>query len=165
MRKMLRLAAALALLLLTTWPALAQQRGELFYEDETGQLDRAAVERAAQPLRDRGYAVALYMTQDGSRADFNRRMDADNLKEPTGNNFLTYMVAIYVALDSRESYIQAGDDFNAALATRLGEQTNGEIIRTTKLNPGLSSGDYTKGFVDALGAIDLAVANPPDPTG
>lgn len=165
MRYAFRLAAALALLLLTAWPALAQQRGELFYEDETGRLDRAAVERAAQPLRDRGYAVAVYMTENGSRANFNSRMEADHLKEPTGNNFLTYVVAIYVSLDPKESYIQAGDDFNAALATRLGDQTNGEIIRSTRLNPGLAAGDYTRGFVDALGAIDQAVVNPPDPTG
>ena len=165
MRNLFRLAAALALLLFTAWPALAQQRGELFFEDETGRLDRQAVESAARPLLDKGYVVAIYLTEDGTSDDFSRRMEADHLKEPTGNNFLTYMVAIYVALGPKQSYIQSGDDFNAALATKLGDQTNADIIRTTKLNPGLSSGDYTKGYVDALGAIAQAVANPPDPTG
>jgi hypothetical protein len=161
----LRLAAALALLLLTAWPALAQQRGELFYEDESGQLDRAAVERAARPLLERG-VVAVYMVDEGGgESDFIRRLEEDGLKQRGADRLIANMVAVYVSLSPRYSAIRGGDDFNAALGTELGGQTNAEIIRSNELNPGLASGDFTKGFVDALTAIEGAAASPPDPSG
>src|SRR5205814_198268 len=42
---------------------------------------------------------------------------------------------------------------------------NYESIRTSELNAGLAAGDVTGGFVNALSAIDRAIASPPRPGG
>ncbi len=158
MRQLIRLAAAVALLVLLAVPALAQ--GQLIIRDPGGRLDRDAVERAARPLLNRGAAVAVYIVETGGPDDFTERLVDDGLMRSDGA-FRTNAIAIYVALNQRYSEISYGDDWNKA----LGVNDNAEYIRTTALNPGLSAGDFTRGVTTALGAIEEAIRNPPQPGG
>lgn len=158
MRQLIRLAAAVALLLLLAVPALAQ--GQLIIRDPGGRLDRNAVERAARPLVNRGAAVAVYLVEDGGSNDFTERLVDDGLMRSDGA-MRTNAIAIYVALNQRYSEISYGDDWNAALEVN----DNAEYIRTTALNPGLSAGDFTRGVTTALGAIEESIKNPPQPGG
>ncbi|NNJ08892.1 hypothetical protein EKD04_000970 [Chloroflexales bacterium ZM16-3] len=156
-RSILRLAAAVALLLLLAAPALAQ--GQLVITDPGGKLDRAAVQRAAQPLLNRGAEVAVYLVQSGGESDFTNRLTEDGLLRD--GLYRTKMIAIYVALDERYSVIGNGDDWNEALAVN----DNRNLIRENDLNSGLSSGNYTGAFTSALGAIEQAIVSPPSPNG
>ncbi|NTV63495.1 MAG: hypothetical protein HGA65_08170 [Oscillochloris sp.] len=160
-RYLFRLAAAAALLLLLAAPALAQ--GRLVITDPGGYLDQAAVEQAAQPLLNRDAEIALYLVQRGSESDFTSRLTDDELLR--GGLYRTKMIAIYVAIDDQLSYIRYGDGWNEALDVSLDGTKNYELIRTQKLNPDLSSGDYTSAFATALGAVEKAITSPPSPDG
>ncbi|MEI6778530.1 MAG: TPM domain-containing protein [Chloroflexales bacterium] len=156
-RSVLRLVAAAVLLLLLAAPALAQ--GRIVFTDPGGLLDRAAVQRAAQPLINRGAEVAVYLVPSGDINDFHSRLTKDGLLRDS--LYRTKMIAIYVALDSRYSSISSGDGWNEALTVN----NNRDLIRTQKLNPGLSSKDYTAAFTATLGAIEAAIVSPPSPNG
>jgi uncharacterized membrane protein YgcG len=162
-RYLIRFAVAAALLLLLAAPALAQ--GRLILEDPGGRLDRQAVQDAARPLVNRGAVVAVYFVdggggQDAARQDFTERMVDSGIARADGA-LLSNVVAIYVALDDRYSEIAYGDEWSDALLVN----NNAELIRNDQLNPGLSDGDYTRGVVNGLSAIDDAIANPPSPNG
>lgn len=154
----IRIIIAAALLLLLVVPALAQ--GRVIIDDPGGRLDRAAVERAARPLINRGAAVAIYVVDSGGQDDFVERLIDDGLAR-SDRVLLSNVVGIYVAVNDRFSSIAYGDQWSDALAVN----DNYEVIRQGDLNPGLSDGDYTGGVVAALGAIDEAIRNPPVPGG
>jgi hypothetical protein len=158
-RYLLRLAAAAALLLLLAAPALAQ--GRLIITDPGGRLNRDALQRAAQPLIDRGAEVAIYLVQSGRDSDFVSRLSADGLV--SGSQARTRMVAIYVSIDDRFSAIRYGDAWNAALDVSIGDTKNYERIRTQVLNPSLSDKNFTDAFGTTLAAVNKAIANPPSP--
>ncbi|WP_129672279.1 TPM domain-containing protein [Candidatus Chloroploca sp. Khr17] len=158
MRHVLRLVAAIALLLLLAVPAFAQ--GRVLITDPDGRLDRGEVEQAARPLLNRGATVAVYIVPNGDADDFTERMIDDGVGRPDGT-MLNALIAIYVAENPPYSEIAYGDDW----ARALGVNENAEAIRRTELNPGLSSGDFTGGVVSALGAIENAIVNPPTPGG
>lgn len=158
MRYLVRLAAAAALLLLLAAPALAQ--GQLILEDPGGRLDRGAVQSAARALINRGATVAVYFVDNGDANDFTERMVDSGIARSDGA-LLSNVVAIYVALNDRYSEIAYGDQWTDALAVN----NNAELIRRDQLNPGLADGDFTRGVVDGLAAIDDAIANPPSPNG
>src|SRR5215218_3915273 len=157
MIRQFRLIAAAILLLLLATPALAQS-GRLIYHDDVNKLDRSQVQRAAQPLLNRGATVALYAENTGGDSAFQQRLEQDGLA--SGSSIRSDVIAIYVSLD-RYSAIRFGDQWNAALSTN----DNYKQIRTDKLNAGLSTSSFSKGFVNALGAIDDAIASPPTPGG
>lgn len=157
MKYLSRSLAALVFLLLVVAPALAQ--GRFVFIDEVGNLDRGQLERAAQPLLNQGAEVAIYLVRQGNDADFLRRLEADGLVR--GDQARTGLIGIYVGLDNRYSSIRFGDNWNEALRTN----DNFEAIRNNQLNPGLAAGEFTRGYVDALEAIDEAIANPPQPGG
>jgi hypothetical protein len=147
-------AAPLLLLLLLVGPARAQ--GQLIIVDPGGRLDRGAIEDAAAPLLDQGAEIGIYLVQSGGDADFLDRLVDDGLARSDGLA-RTKLIAIYAALDQRYSAIRYGDDW----AYALGVNDNYDAIRQAEFNPGLSSGDFTQGYVDALAAIETAAANPP----
>src|SRR6187401_3414656 len=153
-----RLFAAAILLLLLATPALAQS-GRLIYHDDANKLDRSQVQRAAQPLINRGATVALYAEDSGGDAAFQQRLEQDGLA--SGSSIRRDVIAIYVSLSDRYSAIRFGDQWNDALSTN----DNYEQIRTNDLNAGLSPNSFSDGFVNALGAIDKAAANPPTASG
>lgn len=159
--KQVRKAGALALLTLLlvvlVTPALAQSNPTIV--DETGNLDVAAVQRAAQPLVDRGARVGVFLVQRGGEDDALRRYQRAGLAGGGAINADT--IAIYVSFDPRYSEIAYGDRWNAALRTN----DNVETIRQNQLNPGLASGNATRGVVDALTAIERSIASPPVPAG
>src|SRR5262249_1468588 len=127
LKQLLRLAAALGLLLLLAAPALAQS-GQFLCRDEADRLDCARIAVAARPLVQRGAEVAVYMVQrgDSSGADFRARLRADGLA--TGDVVDGGLVAIYVSLDPRYAELRGGDRWNAALLPA----DNITTIRTTR---------------------------------
>ncbi len=155
---LLRLAAVLTLLLLMASPAFAQ--GDLIIVDPEGYLDRSAIEDAARPLLNRGAQVAVYMVQSGGDDDFVNRLIDDGLARDRVTA-QSNMIALYVALDDRFSSIRYGDGWNAALNTN----NNVDQIRENDFNPGLGDNEFTTAYVNALEAIDAAIANPPQPGG
>ena len=158
MRRLTRFAVAVAFLLLLATPVLAQ--GRVIIEDPDGRLNQDAVRQAARPLVDRGAAVAIYIVPKGSDADAVQRLIAAGLAR-SNKVLLSNVICIYVAVNDRYSTIIYGDKWSDALAVN----DNAAVIRKGDLGPGLSDGDYTRGFVTALGAIDKAIANPPVPGG
>ncbi|WP_298816648.1 TPM domain-containing protein [Chloroflexus sp.] len=158
MRVSIRWLIGLALGLLLVAPVLAQ--GRLILVDPDGRLNETAIQSAAGPLIRRGAQVAVYVVDRGGEADFERRLIADGLARSDGLVRST-LIAIYVAVDDRYSGIFFGDEWNAALAVN----DHYETIRSTKLNPGLAAGDFTRGVTDALTAIEEAIVNPPRPGG
>jgi len=152
-------ALALMTLLLTLLaaPALAQSNPTIV--DETGQLDTAAVQRAAQPLIARGARVGVFIVQRGGEDDALRRYQRAGLA--SGGAINADAILIYVSFDPRYSEIAYGDRWNAALRTN----NNSETIRQNRLNPGLASGNTTRGVVDALTEIERSIASPPVPAG
>ncbi|NJM08650.1 hypothetical protein HC891_24370 [Candidatus Gracilibacteria bacterium] len=160
LKRLMRLLAAIWLLLLLATPALAQ--GSFTFTDEYDVLDEQAIRRAAQPLIDRGSRVAIYFVRNGGDADFRSRMSEDGLLD--GNLMRTEAVGIYVAFEDRYSGILFGEQFNEALATN----ENFDAIRRNQLNPGLAeasnSGDLSvisDAYATALRAINDAVITPP----
>ena len=150
------LLAALCLLLTVT-TALAQ--GRLVVVDEPGLLDQGQIAQAAQSLLDRGAVVAVYMVANGGQADFTRRLASVELER---NGLLDdNVIAIYVALNDNGGYseLAAGSRWDSALTGA----NDLEVIRETQLNPGLVAGNFTDGFVNALRAIDQAIASPTAP--
>lgn len=154
MRRLLGLAVV-ALFLLLAAPAFAQS-GRLTIVDTTGDLDQGRIEQAARSLVNQGAKVAVYLVNsEGGADDFQQRLEAAGLAN--GQQLDTNLVAVYVSLNPRYSELAGGDRWNAALSTNNAIET----IRTTTLNPALSSGDYSAAFVNTLGAIDTAISNPP----
>jgi F0F1-type ATP synthase membrane subunit b/b' len=139
----------LALLLALVLPALAQ--GSLIVRDDASFLDRSQVERAAQPLVNRGAIVAVYAANSGTSSEFDRRLAQDQLLR--SGKVPKNLIAIFVSLKDRYSSIRYGDDWAPALASRY------ESIRTDQLNKGLSATSFTSGVVSALGAISTAVGS------
>ncbi|PMP83161.1 MAG: chromosome partitioning protein ParA, partial [Roseiflexus castenholzii] len=137
--------------------ALAQSNPTIV--DETGDLDVAAVQRAARPLVDRGARVGVFLVQRGGEDDALHQYQRAGLA--SGGNINTDVIAIYVSFDPRYSEIAYGDRWNAALRTN----NNVETIRQNQLNPGLASSNATRGVVDALTAIERSIASPPTPAG
>ncbi len=158
MKSLWRLLATLVLLLLVAAPVLAQ--GSFIFTDEIGNLDQGQIQRAAQPLINRGAVVAIYMVRNGSNADLQRRLQADNLESSDGR-LRQGLIAIYVGLDNRFSAIRFEDRWNEALATN----DNVVAIRNNRLNPGLAAGDFSQAYADTLGAIEEAIQSPPRPGG
>lgn len=152
-----RLGLVLALLLLAAAPALAQSR--FVFVDELGELDRAAIERAAEPLLERDAELAIYLVEQGGADDFEQRLEADGFVR--GNQARVNFLAIYVSLEPRYSGIRFGDGWNRVLAVN----DNGEAIREGALNPQLAEGNFTAAYVDTLAAIEAAAVNPPTPGG
>lgn len=158
MRHLIRLAAAIALLLLLAVPALAQ--GRLILEDPGGRLNEQAVRDAARPLVNRGATVAVYVVDSGGGDDFVERMIDSGIARADGA-LLSNVIGVYVAVNDRYSEIAYGDQWSDALFVN----DNAELIRRDALNPGLSDGDYTRGVTDGLTAINAAIENPPVPGG
>jgi hypothetical protein len=158
MRIALRWWIGVVLTLIFLTPVLAQ--GRLVIVDPAGRLNQTDVRAAADPLLRRGAQVAVYVVDSGGEADFERRLIADGLARSDGAVRST-LIAIYVAVNNRYSAIWFGDEWSDALAVN----DNYELIRTDKLNPGLSDGDFTRGVTSALTAIEAAIVNPPRPGG
>jgi len=160
-RYLIRLAAVGWLLLLLALPTLVEAQGRTLITDPGGRLNEQAVRDAARPLLNRGATVAVYFVDRGDADDLLARLRADGLARSDGA-LLSTAIIIYVAF-APENYsnITFGDRWSDALAVN----DNYEIIRQGQLNPGLSDGDYTRGAVTALEAIEQAIINPPSPGG
>jgi len=158
MRIALRWWIGVVLTLIFLTPVLAQ--GRLVIVDPDGRLNQTDVRAAADPLLRRGAQVAVYVVDSGGEADFQRQLIADGLASSDGAVRST-LIAIYVAVNDRYSAIWFGDEWSDALAVN----DNYKLIRTDKLNPGLSDGDFTRGVTSALTAIEAAIVNPPRPGG
>jgi hypothetical protein len=153
--KHIRWIALLILLVLLAAPVLAQS-GKLLLHDDARQLNQGQVQRAAQPLVDRGAQVAIYTVASGGGADdFLQRLERDGLASNGTVN--PSLIGIYISFSPHYSEIRAGDRWNAALKTN----NNIDAIRNNELNPGLAAGDPTAGVANALKAIDQSIASPP----
>ena len=158
-RQLIRIALAIALLVLVATPALAQ--GSVLIKDSGKRLDATAVRQAASALVGRKAAVAIYVVDSGGQDDFAKRLIADGFARSDGTR-RSDVIAIYIALAPKNySSILFGDQWSDALAVN----DNYEVIRNGDLNPGLSDKNFTLAVVTALGAIDKAIANPPVPGG
>jgi hypothetical protein len=168
MRYVIRLAAALALLLLMALPALAQ--GRFVCEDDgSGELDCAALERAARALLSRDAEVALYFVEGGGEQDFQRRLEEAGLARGDGS-LRARLLAVYVSRDPNFAQIIGGDEWNPALTVEVGGTPNIEIIHSQTLVPALTrasqnNGSFTDAYAQTLEAVEAAIADPPSPGG
>lgn len=154
------------LLLLPTLllPPLALAQGSPVIVDEPGMLSESAVEQAAAPLERRGARVAIYLLDSAGAAECDSRLQADGLRNTSGQ-VRNELIAICVGLPPNPySSIIHGDEWSDALMRQVNGEPNWEIIRREVLNPQLSAGDFTQGYVDTLLAIESAIQNPPAET-
>ncbi|GAB4119870.1 MAG: chromosome segregation ATPase [Roseiflexaceae bacterium] len=151
MRTLLRLALTLLILFSVTAPALAQQ-GRFYFTDSDGRLDRAAVERAAQPLLQRGAYVAIYAVDTGKGTEFLARLQDDGLRN--GDQINPNLIAIFVSFSDRYSEIRYGDQWTSSLnpANAAGS------IQTGTLNTELAAGNSTDAFVKTLAALERTIS-------
>jgi ABC-type glycerol-3-phosphate transport system permease component len=140
-RTLLTLFLAGLLCLFASSPARAQA-GTLLFVDETGQLDRALVQTAAQPLIDAGATVAVYAVTEGVTPRLNALMTADGVL--TDGALAPSLVALFVSQQAQFSFVRVGANWAAA----LGSQT--AVIRTQDLQPNVEAGDLGAGMLAAL---------------
>jgi uncharacterized membrane protein YgcG len=146
--------AALALIALLVGCAAAP--GSLVLDDETGSLERAALEAAAAPLLARGARVVVIVAARGDEAgaDLARRLDAAGLLE--GGQVAPDALVLYVSYAPRYSELRAGTRWSRRLpATALRE------ARTTLLNPALRDDQLVGGVAATLQALEARIASPP----
>jgi hypothetical protein len=74
--------------------------GRVYYHDDASKLDMATIERAAQPLIERGAQVAIYtVSSEGGPEDFLQRLQQDGLS--SGSSVHPTLIAIYVSFSPR----------------------------------------------------------------
>lgn len=150
-------AAMLALLVMVP---VSAQGSQFVFVDETGNLDRAQIQDAADPLIERGATVAIYMVRNGGDEDFTRRLAEDGLRSNDGR-LRRGLIAVYVSTNPRTALIRFEDEWNEALAVN----DNYRAILQSELAPNLSAGQSTQAYVSTLAAVDSAIASPPVPGG
>jgi uncharacterized membrane protein YgcG len=146
--------AALALVALLVGCVAAP--GSLMLDDETGSLERAALEAAATPLLARGARVVIIVAARGDEtgADLAGRLDAAGLLE--GGQVAPDALVLYVSYAPRYSELRAGTRWSRRLpATALRE------ARTTLLNPALRDDQLAQGLAATLQALEARIASPP----
>jgi len=152
-KKVLRLLALLALLWLTAMPTLAQ--GRVIVDDTTGQVDQAAVQRAAQALVNKNATVVVLVSdQTGSdpQAYASQKLRTYNIQaNPLDPTAIVYLIA----LDRRNVFIYYGADWNAALGPTYKNIADQEMI------PQLARGNITAGVTAGIQGTVKAIENPP----
>ena len=148
MRTRLVLFTLLCALLYAT-SALAQVSG-LFLVDEGRRLDRGAIERAAQPLLNRGARVAVFAVDNGRAGRFDELLAEYGLAR--GDQVIDDMIAIFVSFNDRYSEIRYGDRWVPAL------DSTSTAIQSRQLNENLAANRPTQAFSETLGALDRAIA-------
>lgn len=149
---MLRWFLVLFLVATTCLSILAKEPYGLAVIDETGRLDRAVLERAAQPLLGRGAAIAVVLVKRGGQPDAVKQLSqlgllADRQISPAG-------LFVYVSLQPRYSELRAGSRFSDDLpAGRL------ETIRDQILNPRLREENFQQGYSDSLQELERNLAH------
>lgn len=149
---MLRWLFALLLLITTTLSALAKEPYGLALVDETGRLERVALENAAQPLLRRGAAIAIVLVKHGGRQDAVKQLSQLGLLG--GTQISPSGLFIYVSLDPHYSELRAGARFSDDLpASQL------ETIRDQTLNPCLRGERYQQGYGDTLEDLERRLSH------
>lgn len=144
--------ATLALLLA---PALALAQGRVVVDDDTGQVNSATIERAAQPLVRKG-ATVVVLVSDQTGGD-PQQFAGGKLRgygiqaSPLAPSAIIYLVA----LDRRNVFIYYGADWNATLGPAY------QTIADRDMIPQLARGNITAGLVAGLEGTVSAIENPP----
>ena len=153
MKKVLRLFALLALLLLMAMPALAQ--GRVIVDDPTGRVDQAAVQRAAQSLVSKNATVVVLVSdQTGSDPQkyASQKLRTYNIQaDPLDPTAIVYLIA----LDQRNVFIYYGADWNATLGPAYKNIADQDMI------PQLARGNITAGITAGIQGTVEAINNPP----
>ncbi|NJM07706.1 TPM domain-containing protein [Candidatus Gracilibacteria bacterium] len=146
---MRRLAAFVLIILLLS---ACGQAPQLQLADDTGLVERAALENAAAPLLARGATVAIYVVGSGdtSGADFNRRLAAEGLQ---GDRVVAdNVIALYISFEPRYSEFRVGGIWSAALP-----DATLRTIRQQILNPALRAEDATAALSATLSAFEATI--------
>lgn len=137
-------------------PAAAQEGCDELVVDETGELDVAALEAAADELRSAGPEPRIRAILDaGGNIDLWAADEVERCRSwqnPDGGT-RTNLVVIAVSLD-RQSGIFFGDQWDDEL---------GEVwtdIRAEEMNPRFQAGDLTGGLVAGAEAVAAAITDP-----
>lgn len=153
MKQIRRLLAFGALLLLLV-PALALAQGRVIVDDTTGQVDEAAVQRAAQALTSKNATVVVLVSdQTGSdpQTYASGRLQSFGVQaNPLDPTAIVYLVA----LDRRNVFIYYGADWNATLGPAYKNIADQQMI------PQLARGNVTEGLVAGIGGTVDAIDNP-----
>jgi uncharacterized membrane protein YgcG len=160
MASLLRILAVLGLMLLLVSPTFAQGRFE--FEDTTGNVDRQAVQEAAQPLLNRGAQVYVVVSDrsgivanssDPEQLNQARNFAARRVVALGGGTSLAPNAIVYVvALDARNAFIFYGANWTNNLGPNVRSIVNDSMI------PQLRTGDVTAGLVNGLQATNNVAA-------
>jgi hypothetical protein len=124
---------------------------KITFVDETGLVNEFAVNTLAETLRDRGARVAVYFVEQGDAEDFQQRLEDEGLLIDGENK--SDLIAVYATLDYEFTAVYLGEIWYNNLTV------SAEDIRVNKLNPPLLSGEYTRGYVDALTFVNASLPN------
>ncbi|MEO1061257.1 MAG: hypothetical protein AAFZ07_07545 [Actinomycetota bacterium] len=155
-RRLLPLLALLAAGLLVVAPPAAAQTGcdELVF-DETGELDVAELEAAAEDLRSLGPEPRIRAVEDaGGNADLWASDEAERCTSWQGpeGGFRTNLVVVMVSLD-RQSGVFFGDQWADELTEPQPE------IRSS-MSPFFQDGDFTGGLLAGIDGVTEAITDP-----
>ncbi len=155
-QQLLALCTLTALLVLPNTHALAQSGGFVCQNTSSNSLDCDQIEQAAQPLIARGAQVAVYLTDTGDDTgqDFLQRLSSDELGFADQDRVQPELIGIYVSMQPRYAELRVGDNWTSAL--NPGDSLT--RIRTEQLTPALRDGEYTRGYVDSLKALETTIA-------
>lgn len=149
---MLRWLLGLFLLAATTLSAFSREPFGLAIVDESGRLERAALEKAARPLLARGAAIAVVLVRQGGRQDAVKQLSQLGLL--SGSQISPSGLFLYVSLEPHYSELRAGARFSDELPAGQLEQ-----IRNQTLNPQLRAEHYQQSFDDSLGELERRLAH------
>jgi len=125
--------------------------------DNTGRFDKTAINDAAKTLQEKGaFVLVLTVSDTGGYSSSDAYLDAAlihyGLAQPDGQ-VNAELVAFFVSFAPRYLAIHYGDRFLPALERRVSNtETAADRIRTTRMNPQLSAGNYTTAITTAISA-------------
>lgn len=120
--------------------------------DEVKQLDRPALQQAAEPLLQRGASVAVVLVRHGDERDVVKQLSQLGLW--SGTQIAPAGILVYVSLDPRYSQLRAGTRFSDDLAPAALEE-----VRQEMLNPQLRQEHFQKASVASLQGLEQRLAH------
>lgn len=138
-------------ILLLTGLVQAEPYG-LVVVDEVKQLDRPALQQAAQPLLQRGASVAVVLVRHGDERDVVKQLSQLGLW--SGTQIAPSGVLVYVSLDPRYSQLRAGTRFSDDLSPAALEE-----IRQEMLNPQLRQEHFQQAAADSLQRMEQRLSH------
>lgn len=139
----------MTLFLLQFWLGLLSlQTNQFILHDETGQIDAQIVQDAAAPLIEEGTVIAVFVMADATTS-FDALLKEHHLL--VNNQLSSNVIAVFINSSDNTTEIRYGAKWRRAVAE------NQQSIYEDRLAPGVMTGAYNAGIVNALNEIQYTL--------